>query len=255
MVASEPRRSSRVVRAEALVRLLYTMAQANPGGSPGGRLSSATAREHYSIEREIGRGSYGRVYRATRLADGLAVAIKVIPTDDDEEVASLAEQVSREVETLRRCESAHVLQYLASHAFPSELWLVTELCEAGSLLDIMRSRRAPLAEPQIAAALKAALLALRYLHEECLMLHRDIKVRRLPPDSRGSPDTHAHTRHCPALPSFNLFQPLPTIRRATYSSQPAASSGLLTSALRCNSARRCPGAQPPSARPTGWLPR
>lgn len=54
-----------------------------------------------------------------------------------------------------------------------------------SLVDIMRARRRPLAEPQLAAAIKGTLCALRYLHDECLMLHRDVKAGNLLLSARG----------------------------------------------------------------------
>jgi len=112
--------------------------------------ADASAHDQYTFLREIGRGAYGRVFHATCTEDGASVAIKVIPTDSDAEVVTLAAQVCREVESLRRaCESEHVLRYLASHVLENELWIVTELCEAGSLLDIMRSKKAPLDEPQV----------------------------------------------------------------------------------------------------------
>jgi len=142
-------------------------------------MASPSDRTLYKFEREIGRGSYGRVYRARRRSDGREVAVKVIPTEEEEEVAALAAQVMAEAESLRLCESEHVLRHLASHAFDGELWLVTEYCEAGSLLDVMRSRGAPLREEEVAAAAAATLHALRYLHEECRMLHRDVKAGNL----------------------------------------------------------------------------
>ena len=43
----------------------------------------------------------------------------------------------------------------------------------------MRSRGAPLREEEVAAAAAATLHALRYLHEECRMLHRDVKAGNL----------------------------------------------------------------------------
>jgi serine/threonine protein kinase len=91
----------------------------------------ASPSQLYLLGCEIGRGSYGRVYRATRIADGLPVAVKMLPTDTDDEVTSLTAEVCREVESLRRCKSEHVLRYLASHSLVSELWIVTELCDAG----------------------------------------------------------------------------------------------------------------------------
>ena len=145
----------------------------------GGVVPPMCGAEQYELGLQIGRGSYGRVFRARRRSDGLTVAVKVLPLDADDEVANLSSQVEREVAALAACESEHVLRYLGSLRLPAELWLVTELCDAGSLADIMRAHRRPLRETQLAAALTAALLALRHLHEKCLMLHRDVKAANL----------------------------------------------------------------------------
>ena len=50
------------------------------GGGPFrcGGMASPSDRSLYKFEREIGRGSYGRVYRARRRSDGREVAVKVM---------------------------------------------------------------------------------------------------------------------------------------------------------------------------------
>jgi len=58
------------------------------------------------------------------------------------------------------------------------LWIVTELCEGGSLLDVMLAQRAPLSEVQVAAACGGALEGLKHLHAR-KMLHRDVKAGNL----------------------------------------------------------------------------
>ena len=95
---------------------------------------------------------------------------------DDDEIKDLTAQVRREVDTLRKCDSPFILGYLSSHVFRGRLWLMTEFCEGGSLLDSLVLRGAPLSEPQVAAVAAGALCALQHLHEDCRMLHRDLKA-------------------------------------------------------------------------------
>lgn len=73
----------------------------------------------------------------------------------------------------------------ASHLFNGSLYLVTEYCAAGSLLDVISQTQLPLEESQLAATLGAALGALAYLHDECQILHRDIKSANLLLTSEG----------------------------------------------------------------------
>eukprot|EP00966_Prymnesium_polylepis_P074616 1731804-Prymnesium_polylepis.2 len=88
--------------------------------------------------------------------------------------------MAQEVERLRECHSQYVLQFHCSlrSARQDALWVVTEYCEGGSLLGAMRAQRAPLSEPQVAAALAGVLSALDHLHTalSLRMLHRDVKA-------------------------------------------------------------------------------
>lgn len=146
--------------------------------------ASSNPLDAYRLIDPIGRGSYGSVYRAETRADGSTVAVKVVPLEEDSEVQDLTTQVQQEVETLRRCDSPFVLRYLGSYLFKRRLWLVTELCEGGSMLEVLRWQGAPLAEDQIAAVLADAVAALCHLHE-LKMVHRDVKAANLLLTGRG----------------------------------------------------------------------
>ena len=144
----------------------------------GGSLDTSDPLKKYRLLAQVGRGSYGRVYRAEARQGGEIVAVKVVFLDDDEEVLDLTSQVRREVETLRRCDSPFVLSYLGSYLHKQRLWLVTEFCEGGSVLDVLLWQNAPLREAQIAAVVAGALGALCHLHE-LHMVHRDVKAANL----------------------------------------------------------------------------
>ena len=88
------------------------------------------------------------------------------------------EDAQRELELLQSCESSHVLRCTSSVRHADRLWIVTELCEGGSLLDVMHAQRAPLSEVQVAAACGGALEGLKHLHAR-KMLHRDVKAGNL----------------------------------------------------------------------------
>ena len=127
----------------------------------------------YELLRQVGKGSYGRVFSGRDRESGELVALKELKLEQDEDLDKLL----AEIDTLRSCDSSHVLRFVMSHLLPQRLWIVTELCEA-SLADVMQLRRKPLTEPQLAASLAGALAALRYLHGERAMLHRDIKAAK-----------------------------------------------------------------------------
>ena len=68
----------------------------------------------------IGQGSYGKVFRAVRKADGMAVAFKVLPLDDG---SPLSLDMQREVLGLRECAHPHVVRYLAAYLAADNLWV------------------------------------------------------------------------------------------------------------------------------------
>ena len=98
----------------------------------------------YLCERAIGRGSWGVVYQATKLSiPGSRVAIKAISTHMyDKHVIS---NITREVDYHRQCSSAinGVLYYIDSFEDTDLgiLFIVTEYCPDGDLLDVIISRK------------------------------------------------------------------------------------------------------------------
>ncbi|KAJ1641236.1 hypothetical protein T492DRAFT_853454 [Pavlovales sp. CCMP2436] len=87
--------------------------------------------------RPLGRGAFGLVRAAT--LDGLRVAVKQTPADDE----YAARAMMRELEAFRRLSHPHIVQLLgvAEHADRSEVWLVLELAEHGSLHALLQLGR------------------------------------------------------------------------------------------------------------------
>ena len=73
------------------------------------------------------------------------------------EAAGGAAEAKSELAMLQSCASPYILAWRAALRHDGALWLVTELCEGGSLLDVIKSRGAPLLEVQVAAAMGGAL--------------------------------------------------------------------------------------------------
>jgi serine/threonine protein kinase len=76
------------------------------------------------------------------------------------------------------CSHINVLKCLGVDLYPSEVWILLELCEGRSLADIMRERRGSFSEEEISAILRQVLEGLCYLHKRGIV-HRDIKASNL----------------------------------------------------------------------------
>lgn len=122
---------------------------------------------------ELGRGTFGTVFRAVRKADGVDFAVKVIPIDNEK---SRFEELGREIRVLQRCDHPCIVRYHETFFFANTLWVVMEFCSLGSL-STFRRKHADLDEQDISEVLRQCLAGLEYLHS-LKIVHRDVKVRR-----------------------------------------------------------------------------
>ncbi|KAL1498450.1 hypothetical protein AB1Y20_013775 [Prymnesium parvum] len=127
-----------------------------------------------ALGQQIGKGASARVFRGT--CGGEAVAVKVMPLRRERALV-----MKREVLLMRMCTSAHIVSFLDAFLAPDarghpSLWLVMELCERGSALDVMVRRRGPLDEAEVLAVANCVLLALEHIHTALRVCHRDVKA-------------------------------------------------------------------------------
>jgi serine/threonine protein kinase len=127
----------------------------------------------YRVERLIGEGGFGQVWRATR-DDGTPVAIKLLHL---ELVRSLDAQTrfERELSAIMRLRHRHIVRAL-DHGVLSEgrPYLVLEFIEGPSLRDVIHQRRA-LQPREVLAILEPVCDALATAHAHGLV-HRDVKA-------------------------------------------------------------------------------
>ncbi|XP_010415554.1 PREDICTED: serine/threonine-protein kinase PAK 1-like [Camelina sativa] len=125
----------------------------------------------YEFLNELGKGSYGSVYKARDLKTSEIVAVKVISLTEGEEGY---EEIRGEIEMLQQCNHPNVVRYLGSYQGEDYLWIVMEYCGGGSVADLMNVTEEALEEYQIAYICREALKGLAYLHS-IYKVHRDIK--------------------------------------------------------------------------------
>jgi serine/threonine protein kinase len=130
----------------------------------------------YELGVELGRGTFGDVYAARCLATGKPVAVKSV---DKRYLRNATSQAAllREVAILRQLNHPNVLSLLDAYEDEDAVYLVTELCGRGELLEHVRSRGG-LPEHEAAAFAQQLASGLRYLHDNAI-LHRDIKLANL----------------------------------------------------------------------------
>uniref|UniRef100_A0A3B4ABK4 non-specific serine/threonine protein kinase n=1 Tax=Periophthalmus magnuspinnatus TaxID=409849 RepID=A0A3B4ABK4_9GOBI len=132
----------------------------------------------WDIVETIGKGTYGKVYRVTNKKDGSQAAVKVLdPINDVDEEIEAEYNILRTLSNHPNVVKFYGMFYKTDKLSGGQLWLVLELCNGGSVTELikgllMRSQR--LQEPVIAYILYCALLGLQHLHNNRI-IHRDVK--------------------------------------------------------------------------------
>src|SRR5688572_9540087 len=125
----------------------------------------------YELLEEIGQGGMATVYRAHQQSVGRDVAIKVIMWH----VASDAQAVQRfqrEARLIARLEHPHILPVYDFDGGHEPPYIVMRYLDGGTLKEVMRRERLPLAE--ISYLAQQVCSALDYAHRQGIT-HRDIK--------------------------------------------------------------------------------
>lgn len=134
------------------------------------------------IQKMLGEGSFGQVFRARHKATGAVVAVKVVPNQEGDEEA---DKIMGEIDILSKCNSPFIVGYFECFTCPpkkasdaGEMWIVMEFCDGGSVSDLIEAAggRGSFAMPEecIRAACAGIVLGLEYLHKKEIC-HRDIK--------------------------------------------------------------------------------
>jgi serine/threonine protein kinase/class 3 adenylate cyclase len=127
----------------------------------------------YFIERLIGEGAYGKVFKARQSSDGKAVAIKILP----EEAYVF---YSREAQVLRQLQPfPYVMEILDAVVDPQGLCIVMPYFEHGSLQTYMNKCHGAALEPgQILSLMEELLAAIGHAHLK-EVIHRDVKPQNI----------------------------------------------------------------------------
>ncbi|KAL4429134.1 hypothetical protein ABPG74_015162 [Tetrahymena malaccensis] len=134
--------------------------------------------EIFDIVSALGQGNYGKVFKAICKQDKKEYAIKVMLVNED------IFQISKEISILQNCKNQNIVGYFGSFFKDNAIWLVTEYCEGGSALDLIKIIQRTFNEQEISAILYQALLGLQYLHDN-KKIHRDIKAGNILLNEKG----------------------------------------------------------------------
>lgn len=163
--------------------LLNISSTPSPGGPPLTDRTGPTLTqwEHLTVLAEVGRGAFGRVYRAWDPALQMEVALKLIRVDTRE--AEFAESVFHEARLLVKVRHPNVVTVLGARRVGPDVGIWMEFINGPTLADAIE-RDGPMRPLEAAAAGIAICDALAAVHGAGL-LHRDIKARNVMRDASG----------------------------------------------------------------------
>ncbi|CAH8462350.1 unnamed protein product [Heterobilharzia americana] len=138
----------------------------------------------YEFGKSIGQGATSIVFEALCPSNGKKCAIKIINLEKCSTSASL-EEINREIKSMKNMKNENIVAYYASFVAQTELCIIMDLCQRGSLLDVIKYTQnkrdityGVFDENTIATILRDVLRGLAYIHENGLV-HRDLKCGNL----------------------------------------------------------------------------
>lgn len=139
----------------------------------------------YSLSELIGKGSFGRVYKAfTNTPPRQLVAIKIISIEEGDSSRpgsfDTFRDILHEVNTLKILNESgarNINAIVDTLLVGQSIWVVTEYCAGGSVSTLMKPTKG-LAEKWIIPILRETAVALHWIHKQSI-IHRDIKCANI----------------------------------------------------------------------------
>ena len=131
----------------------------------------------YEIEKELGRGGFGVVFRARRLSDGVPVAVKVLLPRVAVRPAEM-EKFLREMTITAQLRHPNIVKLYDQGHCEGIPWFIMEYCEGGSLWDFIRQHGGKVPLEIARPIMLAALEGLAHAHQSGIV-HRDLKPQNI----------------------------------------------------------------------------
>lgn len=136
----------------------------------------------FRIIEKAGQGASGAVYLAESIIDNQKVAIKQM----DLNVQPRKELIITEILVMKDSQHKNIVNFLDSYLRgSSDLWVIMEYMEGGSLTEVIENNGFKLNERQIATICFESLKGLQHLHKKHI-IHRDIKSDNVLLDAKGN---------------------------------------------------------------------
>jgi len=126
-------------------------------------------KKNYKLQEQVGKGGYGKIFAARSIMDKKVVAVKRLPHMGPRNIR----KNFQEIRFLRYCMNhPNVLNFVRASLYSEEIWLITELIDGLSVMELVMAHE--FGEAEIVYIIKGTLRGLAFLHENKIA-HRDLK--------------------------------------------------------------------------------
>lgn len=147
----------------------------------------------YHLTELIGKGSFGRVYKAKSSTKGQVVAIKIIDIEQGDtpnpRLADMFSDLLKEINALQLLSAngtKNINHVIKAIPVGQSIWVITEYCTGGSVSTLMRPNTSTgLQEKWIIPILREVAEAIRWVHTQGI-IHRDLKGANVLVTKEGS---------------------------------------------------------------------
>eukprot|EP00009_Paramoeba_aestuarina_P018031 CAMPEP_0201531146 /NCGR_PEP_ID=MMETSP0161_2-20130828/46700_1 /ASSEMBLY_ACC=CAM_ASM_000251 /TAXON_ID=180227 /ORGANISM="Neoparamoeba aestuarina, Strain SoJaBio B1-5/56/2" /LENGTH=436 /DNA_ID=CAMNT_0047933859 /DNA_START=167 /DNA_END=1474 /DNA_ORIENTATION=+ len=134
--------------------------------------TSAAVVGQYVVEKKLGQGQFGGVFKASSPETGQVVAVKRIPIQ-----GASNQNLENEINILKNLDHPHIVKYYGIIKTSNHFNIILEFVESGSLAQLLTTSGL-FPEPLASMYIEQVLLGLHHLHSRGIV-HRDIKGSNL----------------------------------------------------------------------------
>jgi serine/threonine-protein kinase ULK2 len=128
--------------------------------------------DNYVLERKIGTGQFGEVFKGYNKVTNQDIAVKVIKRENLK--GKFTELLENEIKVLRTCDNENIIKLYDIKKTANNIYLVLEYCNEGDLMEYLKKKK-NLTEEEAVEYLIQILNAFKTLNKAKIM-HRDFKL-------------------------------------------------------------------------------
>ncbi|XP_004845125.1 NUAK family SNF1-like kinase 1, partial [Heterocephalus glaber] len=133
-------------------------------------------KHRYELQETLGKGTYGKVKRATERFSGRVVAIKSIRKDKIKDEQDMV-HIRREIEIMSSLSHPHIISIYEVFENTDKIVIIMEYASKGELYDYISERRR-LSERETRHFFRQIVSAVHYCHKNAVV-HRDLKLENI----------------------------------------------------------------------------